>query len=454
VSQPAWQRSVLARGDLYRVGGAVRDALLGLEPRESDFLVRGLPPEELVAILERHGKLSRVGKSFGVYKFTPTGAKTVDIVYPRRERSTGPGHRDFDVQWDWRLSVEDDLRRRDFTINAIARNARDDTLIDPLGGQGDLKARILRMIFPEAFREDALRILRGVRFAARFALTADPDTRSAMAAASSLLDTLSAERVQEELTRLLTETQTVSGALVELRELGALRVILPELDRCAGVEQNAFHPDDVFVHSLKSCDAAPSDDLLVRWAALMHDVGKVDARREVEDAHGARVVFYGHEVAGAEHTRAALERLRYPHAFVARCEKLVALHMFGYTPEWKGATVRRFMRRVGEDLLEPLFRLREADCRSRGLRAELDALDELRGRVAAERAAQRAVTVADLALDGGDVMRACAIPPGPLVGKILEGLLEAVIEDPSLNDAHELERMARAMVASEREGEA
>ena len=453
MAQPAWQQAVLARGDLYRVGGAVRDEFLGLEPRESDFLVRGLPPGELEAILRRHGKFSRVGKSFGVYKFTPTGAPTVDIVYPRREWSTGPGHREFDVQWDWRLSIADDLRRRDFTINAMARDARDDALIDPLGGVRDLEARVLRMIFPEAFREDPLRILRGVRFAARFDLTVDPDTRAAMAGAAPLLDRLSAERVQEELTRLLTEAQVVSGAFAQLHAMGALRVILPELDRCAGVEQNAFHPDDVFVHSLKSCDAASRDDLLVRWAALMHDVGKVDTRREVNDAHGQRVVFYGHEAASAEGTRAALERLRYPNAFVARCEKLVAQHMFGYASEWKDATVRRFIRRVGEDLLEPLFRLREADCRSRGLVEEVAAVDELRGRVETERASARAFTAADLAIDGEDVMRACGIGPGPLVGRVLEGLLDAVIETPSLNEARELERMAKAIVASARDGE-
>jgi tRNA nucleotidyltransferase/poly(A) polymerase len=160
----------------------------------------------------------------------------------------GPGHREFTVEWDWQLEVEKDLHRRDFTINALARDVRDDRLIDPCNGRRDLDDRILRMMFPEAFGEDPLRILRGVRFAVRFELTVDPPTREAMKIGAPLLDTLSAERVQEELTKTLTQCERPSGAFMLMREIGALERILPELDRCAGVDQNEYHPDDVFVH--------------------------------------------------------------------------------------------------------------------------------------------------------------------------------------------------------------
>jgi poly(A) polymerase/tRNA nucleotidyltransferase (CCA-adding enzyme) len=214
-------------------------------------------------------------------------------------------------------------------------------------------------------------------------------------------------------------------------------VFLPELSRCAGVVQNEYHPDDVYWHSLKTCDAAPRENLLVRWAALLHDTGKVDARQTVTDERGARVVFYGHELQSADITVAVLERLRYPASFVDACRRLVRHHMYRYAPEWRPATVRRFMRTVGADLLEDLFLLREADCRSRadqaGMDLELERLGTLRRRVDEETRARAVLRVQDLDVDGEDVMRSLGIGPGPEVGRVLERLLERVIESPSDN---------------------
>jgi putative nucleotidyltransferase with HDIG domain len=299
---PAWQEAVLAAGELYRVGGAVRDRLLGdADAIDNDFLVRGIPPDQLEALLHRHGKWSRVGKAFGVYKFTPTGqGETFDIVFPRTETSTGVGHRDFEIRFDWTLPVEADLRRRDFTINAIAERVPDMAVVDPFDSAGYLRRRVLRMIFPQAFAEDPLRILRVARFLARFGLQIDPETRNAMTAAADLVSTVSAERVQEELTKTLTQCEKPSAAFDLLHQVGALPTWLPELDRCAGVTQNEYHPDDVYWHSLKTCDAARRSQLVVRWAALLHDVGKVDTRQVVVEEGVARTVFYGHEVVSAE----------------------------------------------------------------------------------------------------------------------------------------------------------
>ena len=433
-----WQKAILDGGELYRVGGAVRDKLLGIgveSVEDIDFLIRLLRPEDLETRLRGYGRLELVGKHFGVYKFKPNDdARTFDLAYPRRERSTGTGHRDFHVKWDPELPVEQDLERRDFTMNAIAESVSGGELIDPCGGQRDIQDRVLRMIFPRAFEEDPLRILRGIRFSARFGLTIETSTVDAMKASAPLLSTLSIERVNEEFTRVMLQCAKPSEAFHKMHEYGVLNVLFPELERTWGVEQNEFHPDDVFWHSVKSCDVAPADDLLVRWSALLHDLGKVDKKQTVREDDGSeRVVFYGHEKVSAEIAQAVLLRLRYPNDFVAACRHLVANHMFHYEPEWTDATVRRFMHRVGEENLASLFKLREADCGSRDLSEEIDKLNELRARVAAEIEAEQALKVDDLAVSGRDVMHALDVAPGQLVGEVLQALLEVVLDDPSQN---------------------
>jgi poly(A) polymerase/tRNA nucleotidyltransferase (CCA-adding enzyme) len=325
----------------------------------------------------------------------------------------------------------------------MARDVRDNRLIDPHGGRRDLGRGVVRMLFRNTFVEDPLRILRGVRFAVELGMTIERDTRSEMSAGVSLLDSLSAERVQEELTRVLTGCDKPGDAFVLLRDLGALAHILPELDRCAGVEQNEYHPHDVFVHSLRTCDCAPRENLTVRWAALLHDVGKVDTKHTLEDEKlGERVVFYGHQNVSADVASAVLHRLRYANEFVKRCVNLIRFHMFNYEPGWKAATVRRFIRRVGEENLDDLFLLREADANSRG---RSDDLSELRDRIRAELEQQNAITLSDLAVDGRDVMRECGIAAGPDIGRILSELLELVLDEPTLNERDRLLARLRKM---------
>jgi putative nucleotidyltransferase with HDIG domain len=434
VTIPRWQQEIIESAELYRVGGSVRDRMLGLaDVVDTDYLVRGIDPSQLETILSRHGRVALVGKMFGVYHFVPDGEPPCDIAFPRTEQSTGPGHRDFAIQTDWRLPVEADLQRRDFTINAMAERVPDGSVIDPFGGAADMRARRLRMIFPEAFQEDPLRILRGARFTARFGLEPDEATAAAMAGAGPLLSTVSAERVREELSKLLTQCDRPSAGFELLRRANALRPVFPELDRCVGVTQNEYHPDDVYWHTLKVCDAAPRESLVVRWAGLLHDLGKVDTRQVVHEDDAARVVFYGHEVVGAEIAVRVLDRLRYPKTFVQRCAQLVREHMFRYEPAWKAATVRRFMARVGPGQIDDLFALRDADCRSRDLVDELEKLRELRERVSDELRERNTIRVADLAIDGTDIMRELGVGPGPEVGRVLEQLLERVLEDPQQN---------------------
>lgn len=434
----AWQTAIIEKGELYRVGGAVRDVLFGIEhdPQDEDFLVRGIAPRTLESILRRHGRAVLVGKSFGVYKFRASGESVDhDIAFPRKEISTGPGHRDFAVEYDHRLPIEADLGRRDFTINAVAQNVADGSLVDPFRGGRDAADRVLRMIFPRAFQEDPLRILRGVRFAARFHLKIDRATYSAMLDAAPLVATISVERIQEEFNRILKQCEQPSTAFEELRRVGVLQMLLPELNEAYGIEQNIHHPDDVYWHSLKSADAAPMDNLLVRWAALLHDLGKVAAKQEIEDPEeGRKVVFYGHEDISADITQAVLTRLRFGKDFVKRCRHLVQHHMIRYDSEWNRSSVRRFIRRIGEANLDDMFALKAADVLSRDRYDKLDENEELRRRAQAELEDAHALKITDLKIDGDDVMKVLGIPASARVGVILSSLFERVTEDPSLNE--------------------
>jgi poly(A) polymerase/tRNA nucleotidyltransferase (CCA-adding enzyme) len=464
-----WQEDILKHGELYCVGGAVRDRLIGLESTtpDADYLVRKIPPEELERILSVHGRVQLVGKSFGVYKFTPHEAgdakgtkkagkngkstdshatQAIDIAYPRKEASTGPGHRDFRVEFDWTLPIDADLGRRDFTINAIAQNMIDGSIVDPLGGAEDLKNKLLRMVFPSAFEEDALRILRGARFTARFDLEVEAATRRAMKSGVPHLKLLSPERIQEEFTKLLTQCTKPSTGFELLHTVGALAVVFPELDRCAGVTQNEYHPDDVFVHSLKSCDCAPRDNLEVRWAALMHDLGKVDKKKSIEADGEERIVFYGHDDESSAIAGRVLKRLRYSNDLIGAVKHLIAHHMFDYTPEWSDAGVRRFMRRVGEDNLQNLFLLREADCCSRNLTGRFADVGDLKNRIDEERKKENAFKITDLAISGRDLMKEFNIKEGKIIGRVLNELLDTVLDDPSLNKKDQLLELAKKIL--------
>ena len=434
--------AILGKGRIYDVGGAVRDRLLQkvVTSKDRDYLVTGVDYDDLTRILRKHGRVDLVGRSFGVIKFTEPSAEgpiTFDITLPRREHSTGWGHKEFEVSFDPGLSVEDDLVRRDFTVNAMAIALDNDELIDPLGGQVDLENHLLRMVYPESFADDPLRMLRAVQFAARFDFSIESNTFEAMRAHAKLIATVSAERISEELSKLLTLAEKPSDGFRLMQTSGLLKEVLPELERCVGIEQpGGFHKYDVFEHSVRTVDAC-RPDLRLRLAALLHDICKPQARRLVENG----ATFYGHETAGARTAQDVLQRLRYSHDLAAQVSTLVARHMFTTDVTDKG--LRRLVKRVGADLIFDLLDLRRADVVAQGMGGTTEDVDRFEADIRSELSRKPPFKVADLAIDGHEVMRLFHLEPGPMVGEILDYLLEQVLDNPGYNVREKLESLAR-----------
>lgn len=438
----AWELSVLEHCDLYLVGGTVRDLLLGAKsgPLDEDYLACGIGLDDLAARLEPFGELNLVGKSFGVIKFTPRSQRTVDISLPRTEYSMGPGHRDFDVRFDPLLPVAKDLERRDFTINSMALHLVTRVVTDPLGGMEDLEKRLLRVNRDDSFREDPLRVLRGVQLMARFELAIEERTRALMRRDGPLLATVSPERVRDEMNKMLTLASKPSRGFVLMHDEGILGIVFPELESTYGVEQNEYHPDDVFMHSLKSCDLARAE-LHLRWSALLHDLGKMEMKKIVD----GRTVFYRHEEKSVEIAERVLERLRFPRDMIRKIATLVAHHMFNVTDDWSDAAVRRFIARAGEDNIDGLLALREADGLSRGDDTIVEQNRAIKSRIDRILASDAAFKIADLAISGNDVMEALGIGEGRAVGDLLRRIFEIVLENPEWNTREKLLELARTL---------
>ncbi len=437
--------AALPAESLYAVGGRVRDELraaaTGTPPsvKDLDYVVTGVPLDELQRRLAPLGQVDVVGAAFAVVKVTIDG-QTVDVALPRRERSTGAGHRDFDVQSGPDVPLEADLARRDFRMNMLARALPAGSLVDPYGGHADILARRIDILTPQSFVEDPLRMLRAAQFAARFAFAPSPALLEAMAGAAALTGTISRERVGDELAKLLALAPTPSIGLELLRHTGVLAEIWPELLEGVGVEQNAWHAYDVWGHAMATVDAAPAT-LEDRLAALLHDVGKP---RTKDGPH-----FYGHEHVGADLTATMLGRYRFPTGTLERVAHVVRHHMYVADPELSDAAVRRFIRRIGPTNLEHMFALRRADIAGSGLPPRDDANARFEARVRAELARKPAFSVADLAIGGDDVIRAMiargTAPPGfrgdARVGRALKSLFEQVTERPERNDRTSLLRL-------------
>jgi tRNA nucleotidyltransferase (CCA-adding enzyme) len=418
----------------------VRDLLMGRRhvALDFDYIASGIEAKKLISILEGMGRADHVGRSFGVIKFRTPGGITVDVALPRFEVSTGTGHKEFDVRPDPSLPVEKDLERRDYTINSMAVNLRDMSLADPLGGRKDLDERLLRVNRENSFVEDPLRILRGVQFMARFGLDVEPETTDLMVKHRELIPTVSIERVRDELNKMMLLSESPSLGYIFMHETGILPLVLPELDETWGVDQNEFHPDDVFHHSVRSCDLAEKE-LLIRWCALLHDLGKKKMKKRVE----GRTVFYRHESESADIAREVLTRLVFPSSFVESASHLISHHMFMITEDWSDSAVRRFISRVGPENIDDLIAIREADGTSRGDGRTGADVAYSRARIEKVLSEESALKRSDLAVTGRDVIAIAGVEPGPEVGRILGELLEEVLDHPEYNTRERLERMIR-----------
>jgi tRNA nucleotidyltransferase (CCA-adding enzyme) len=414
----------------YLVGGGVRDWLLGRAPTDWD-VATDARPEQLLELFPG----ARYENRFGT-----VSVDRVEITTFRRDHRYGDHRRPDSVTFADDLPT--DLARRDFTVNAIAwgrpASGAAAAWSDPTNGRADLRAARLRAVGDPAqrFDEDALRLVRAARLAAQLGFEIEPATLAAMSATAALVEWVSRERVGSEFRRML-QADPPSTAFRILADTGLLARLFPLLEAQRGLAQAKIAGHDLWAHTLASVDAAAtlagSSDRL-RLAALLHDVGKPST---FADGH-----FVGHDRVGAELAETLLAELAFGRREIEPIGRLIAQHMFQYLPRWSDAAVRRFVRRIGPDLVLDQLRLRAADNLGSGLAANAGHLDELGQRVQAVLDAHVPLGLHDLAIDG-DVLRAeLGLAPGPLIGRLLDDLLEWVIAWPERNTRAQL--LARA----------
>ena len=421
---------------LLVVGGSVRDAFLGRDHGDID-LCTDARPEETSGLVESGAEaLWLQGVEYGTVGVLFGGARFEITTF--RTESYEPGSRH--PQVSFADDITTDLSRRDFTINALAIRLKDLELLDPFGGREDLKAGVIvTPIDPKlSFTDDPLRMLRAFRFSSQLGFGLEKSTLSAITELKELIGSVSAERIRDELTKLLCG-QSPGAALVAADSTGIVELFLPELSALK-LEQDPVHKHkDVFLHTLAVLEQAPEEEVL-RLAALLHDIGKPRTRR----IEPSGVSFHHHEVVGARMAADRLRALRYPTRTVAAVAELISLHhrFHTYSLGWSDSAVRRYARDAGP-LLADLNELVRADCttRNRAKAAKLAArMDELEKRIA-ELAAQEELEKLRPDLDGKQVMAHLGIPPGPLVGQALEHLLELRLERGPLPEGEVYEEL-------------
>ena len=423
---------------VYLVGGAVRDFLLQKEASDWDIATDARPADVM--------KLFR--------RTIPTGIEhgTVTIIYKKKhiECTTFRTEADYSdgrhpTAVAYTASIEEDLSRRDFTMNAIAISLPDGAVIDPFGGREDIRQKCIKTVGNpiDRFLEDGLRPVRAVRFAAQLSFTIDDSTLQAIPQTLHITQKISIERFREEFTKMLICEVPLPGLRL-LESTGLLTLFTPELAECRGVEQGDYHHFDVLDHSFLVCNACPAgaDNLHIRLAGLFHDIGKPAVRKEAADGS---CTFYRHEAVSEKLTRTIMRRLKYSNSEIEKTAHLVAQHMFHYEPAWTDAAVRRFIVRVGKENISDLFALRYADVFGlTGSYGEPSFLAEFTARIDAILQADGAYSIKDLAVNGNDLI-AAGIPAGRILGLILHDLLETVLDDPAQNTREQLLRIAAAL---------
>ena len=424
------------------VGGCVRDLLLGRVAADWD-VATDARPKELLSIFPR---AIPTGIEHGTVTVVQRG-QHYEVTTLRGEGTYSDGRRP-----DWVEFVDDitaDLARRDFTVNAMAIDPVDAQLIDPFDGRGDLGRGVLRAVgdAKERFAEDGLRVLRAARFVATLELDLDPDTRAAIRPTLDTYRKVAMERVRDEWVKAM-KARAPSRAFEVMRETGILEVTCPELLEGVGLGQNRYHAYDVWTHGLACMDACVGDPVL-RIAALLHDVGKPRTRAWSDKT--ADYTFYDHDKVGAAIAEPIAARLRFSNDERLRIVSLVQHHLFHYDDQWSDTAVRRWIRRVGPDRVEDLYVLNDADVRAKGrdFEPDLGSLAALKAHVARVIAAGAALSTRDLKVNGHDLIRELGLRPGPMIGRVLDALLEVVTSEPERNEREPLLAAAREYLRSQ-----
>ncbi|MBI2582935.1 HD domain-containing protein [Candidatus Azambacteria bacterium] len=426
----------------YAVGGCVRDLLLKREPGDWDVTTNA-KPEEIQKLFP---------DSFYENEFGTVGVKTesederlkvVEVTTYRVEEAYSDKRHPDKVRFS--TSLEEDLARRDFTMNAIAMD-REGRVVDPFQGKGDIAKKTIRAVGDpgKRFEEDALRLLRAVRLRSELGFSIEPKTAEAIKAHAGLLRAISKERIRDEFLKILASDRAEEGVRT-LEEYGLLGYILPELEEGIGVTQNLHHIYTVFEHNVRSLGFTVKYgySLAVRLAALLHDVAKPKTKR----GEGKYATFYGHDVVGARMAARMLDRLKFSKDLAEKVVTLIRWHLFYYNVgEVTENSVRRLIRRVGPENMKELIELRIAERMGSGVpKAKPYKLRHLEYVV--EKVSRDPISVEMLAVDGHDVMRLLGISPGPKVGMVLNALLEEVLDDPKRNTKEYLEGRIRELGA-------
>ena len=432
--------------DAYLVGGCVRDLLLGKVPKDWDITTNA-KPEEIQKIFPETFYENDFGTVGIVTKSEKPSLKTIEITPYRLEAKYSDKRHPDSVSFA--ATLNEDLKRRDFTINALALSVAEGMapkIIDLFDGQKDLEKKTIRAVgnAKERFNEDALRILRAVRFAAELDFDIEKKTEEAIEKEKGLLEMISKERIRDELVKMLMSEHPDKG-IEKMRETGILRYVLPELEEGYGITQNKHHIYTVWEHNIRALMHAVAKNwpLEIRLASLLHDIGKP----RTKEGEGPDSTFYGHEIVSAKMTARILDRMRFPKKFSEKVLKLVRWHLFFSDVEKITlSAVRRIIRNVGPENIWDLMKIRFTDRVGMG-RPKEEPFRLRQYEVMVEQCLRDPTSVSMLKINGNDIMKIADIPPSPKVGYILHALLEKILDDPALNTKEWLSNEAKRLSA-------
>ena len=430
----------------YLVGGAVRDIFLHKKPHDFDVATNATPQD----VMKLFKVVIPTGFEHGTVTVHFEGLE-IEVTTFRTESGYSDGRHPDSV--NYAATIEEDLSRRDFTINAIAADLKNGKIVDPFGGRRDIKKKVIRTVGKahDRFMEDGLRPVRCVRFACKLGFSIEKCTYSELfnSEIRKKIGSISIERFRDEFDKILASAKPSVG-LKLLEETGMTSIFIPELlagRGCVQSDQRGFHDFDVLDHLYYACDGAPVEKPNIRLAALFHDIGKPASKKIID----GNITFYNHERIGSKLTQQILTRLKYPNAVIDSVCHLINEHMFNYESNWTVPAIRRFIIRVGQEHLEDLFDLRLADMYGMHNQpieykysAAINLLVELKDRIAVELEKNNALSLKDLAINGNDLI-AAGFEKGKKLGLILNHLLDCVIEDPGMNTKDKLLEVAKSL---------